>query len=75
MLTVQSLEPALGSVSPSLSVPPPTHSLSLSPSNINIKNFKKKKIREKAGREEGLVLWAGLTFGSHVEAPNLSERP
>ena len=38
VLTVQSLEPALDSVSLSL-CPFPAHALSLSPSKINIKNF------------------------------------
>ena len=35
VLTAQSLEPALDSVSPSLSAPLPTHALSLSVSEIN----------------------------------------
>ena len=40
VLTTQSLEPALDSLSPSLSVPPPLIlSLSLPPSKINIKKI------------------------------------
>ena len=38
-LTAQSLEPALDSVSPSLSVPSPVHALSLSEINIKKKVF------------------------------------
>ena len=41
VLTTQSLEPALDSVSPSLSAPPPAHSVPLS--KINVKIFLKNK--------------------------------
>ena len=44
-LMARSLEPASDSVSPSLSAPPPVHSLSLSVSKIN-KTLKKKDIYE-----------------------------
>ena len=80
VLTAQSLEPAADSVSPSLSDPPPLHSLSLSKVNTHLKkNFRGAWVAQSVERPTSaqiMISWfVGLSpmSGSALTVQNLIE--
>ena len=68
VLTAQNLEPASDSVSPSLSAPPSSHSVSLSKINKHKKHFQikkkntQKKIEKKKAPQTGRTIIKGLSM-------------